>query len=67
MSGRPGGGTLEELLRGYRFAAGLSQRALTERAKISVRTLRYLEQGGRSVGRTPTRSGGWRTRWTCPT
>ncbi|MEV1065508.1 BTAD domain-containing putative transcriptional regulator [Streptomyces sp. NPDC050263] len=45
MSRRPGPGTLGELLRGYRFAAGLGQRALAERAGISVRTLRYLEQG----------------------
>ncbi|MDG5801353.1 BTAD domain-containing putative transcriptional regulator [Streptomyces ossamyceticus] len=45
MSRRPGPSTLGELLRGYRFAAGLGQRALAERAGISVRTLRYLEQG----------------------
>jgi transcriptional regulator with XRE-family HTH domain len=45
MSGRQGLGTLGELLRGHRFAAGLSQRALSERAGISVRTLPYLEQG----------------------
>ncbi|WP_093773998.1 helix-turn-helix domain-containing protein [Streptomyces sp. yr375] len=37
--------TLGELLRGLRFQAGLSQRALTERAGISVRTLRSLERG----------------------
>ncbi|MEU6229659.1 BTAD domain-containing putative transcriptional regulator [Streptomyces sp. NPDC047042] len=41
----PKPGALGELLRGYRFAAGLGQRALAERAGISVRTLRYLEQG----------------------
>ncbi|KND34186.1 BTAD domain-containing putative transcriptional regulator [Streptomyces acidiscabies] len=45
MSRRSTPGTLGELLRGYRFAAGLGQRALAERAGISVRTLRYLEQG----------------------
>ncbi|MGJ5826237.1 BTAD domain-containing putative transcriptional regulator [Streptomyces ossamyceticus] len=45
MSRHPGPSTLGELLRGYRFAAGLGQRALAERAGISVRTLRYLEQG----------------------
>lgn len=45
MSQRSGVGTLAELLRGHRFAAGLGQRALTGRAGISVRTLRYLEQG----------------------
>ncbi|MDX2679415.1 BTAD domain-containing putative transcriptional regulator [Streptomyces sp. NY05-11A] len=45
MSRRPRPGTLGELLRGYRFAAGLGQQALAERAGISVRTLRYLEQG----------------------
>ncbi|WP_405769939.1 BTAD domain-containing putative transcriptional regulator [Streptomyces sp. NBC_01538] len=45
MSRCPKPGALGELLRGYRFAAGLGQRALAERAGISVRTLRYLEQG----------------------
>lgn len=45
MSRRPGPGRLGALLRGYRFAAGLTQRALSERSGVSVRTLGYLEQG----------------------
>ena len=33
------------LLRRYRLAAGLSQKALAERAKLSVRAIRSLEYG----------------------
>src|SRR4051812_27094051 len=35
-----------EVLRKYRLIAGLTQEALAERAGISARTIRLLEQGG---------------------
>ncbi|HKT04734.1 MAG TPA: helix-turn-helix transcriptional regulator, partial [Rugosimonospora sp.] len=37
--------TFGELLRGYRLSAGLTQRELAERAGVSVRALRDIEQG----------------------
>lgn len=39
-----GGFSFGELLRRYRIAAGLTQEDLAERAELSVRGLRYLEQ-----------------------
>ena len=41
-AGRAGAG---ELIRRYRIAAGLSQEELSEKADISVRTVRNLERG----------------------
>lgn len=37
--------SFSELLKSYRVAAGLTQEELAERAELSVRGLRYLEQG----------------------
>jgi len=42
----PQGWSFAEVLREYRLIAGLTQEALAERAGISARTIRLLEQGG---------------------
>lgn len=42
----PPGASFGEVLREYRLIAGLTQEALAERAGISARTIRLLEQGG---------------------
>jgi DNA-binding SARP family transcriptional activator/DNA-binding XRE family transcriptional regulator len=54
MDTQPGPWDLGALLRDYRRRAGFTQRELADRAGVSVRTLRELEQG--RVGRPQARS-----------